>query len=116
LNSSFLGTYDTLPIIIAYDLPRGHESSLLKLLKEQKETIEVEKFLEYSYFILVHDSLLDEKLFENTQSDLPRSLKIQNYLSIGEIHSLWFKRRKDQCFNFKLKGQRVLSASRMRIL
>jgi hypothetical protein len=39
---------------------------------EQKETIEVEKPLEYSsHVILVHDSFLDEKLFENTQSDLP---------------------------------------------
>jgi hypothetical protein len=33
---------------IAYDLPRGENSSLLGLLEEQKETIKVEKFLEYS--------------------------------------------------------------------
>jgi hypothetical protein len=52
---------------IAYDLPRGQESSLLGLLEEKKETIEVENFLEYSpHFTPVHDSLLDEKLFENT--------------------------------------------------
>ena len=54
--------------------------------------------------IPVHDSLLDEKLFENTQRDLPQYAKIQNYLSIGKIYSLWSKRRKDWCFKFKLKG------------
>jgi hypothetical protein len=52
---------------IAYDLPRGQESSFLGLLEEQKETIKVENFFMYSpHFILVHDSLPDEKLFENT--------------------------------------------------
>jgi hypothetical protein len=51
---------------IAYDLPRGQESSLLGLLEEQKETIEVENFLVYSpHFTPVNDSLPDEKLFEN---------------------------------------------------
>jgi hypothetical protein len=45
--------------------------------------------------ILVHDSLLNEKLSENTQRDLPRYVEIQNYLSIGRVHSLWSKRRKD---------------------
>jgi len=99
---------------IAYDLPRGQDSSLLGLLEEQKETIKVEKFLEYSpYFTLVHDSLSDEKLFENTQRDLPRYVDIRNYLSVGNIYSLWQKRRKDWCFKFKLKGQRAPSASRM---
>jgi hypothetical protein len=38
---------------------------------EKKDTIEVEKPLE---FITVHDSLLDEKLSNNTQSDLLGSL------------------------------------------
>jgi hypothetical protein len=99
---------------IAYDLPRGQESSLLGLLEEQKETIKVENFLEYSpHFIPVHDSLPDEKLFVNIQRDLPRYADIQNYLSVGKIYSLWSKRRKDWCFKFKLKGQRALSASRM---
>jgi hypothetical protein len=52
---------------ITYDLPRGQESSLLGLLEEQKETIEVENFIVYSpHFTPVHDSLPDEKLFENT--------------------------------------------------
>jgi hypothetical protein len=42
---------------------------------EKKETIEVEKPLEYSsHVITVHDSLLDEKLSNNTQSDLLESL------------------------------------------
>jgi hypothetical protein len=63
--------------------------------------------------ITVHDSLLNEKLFENTQRDLPRYAGIRNYLSVGKIYSLWSKRRKDWCFKFKLKGQRALSASRM---
>jgi len=96
---------------IAYDLPRGQDISLLGLLEEPKETIKVEKFLEYSpYFTPVHDSLPDEKLFENTQRDLPRYVDIRNYLSVGKF---WSKRRKDWCFKFKLKGQRALSASRM---
>jgi hypothetical protein len=66
LETSTLGTDDTLLVIIAYNLPRGQESSLLGLLDEQKKTIEVEKFPEYSNFIPAHDSLLDDKLFENT--------------------------------------------------
>jgi hypothetical protein len=114
LKISFLDIGDTLPVISSYYLPIGRESRLLGLLEEQKETIEVEKFLEYSpHFTPVHDSLPDEKLFENTQRDLPQYTKIQNYLSIGKIHSLWSKRRKDWCFKFKLKGLRTLSASRM---
>ena len=63
--------------------------------------------------IPVHDSLPDEKLFENTQRDLTQYVEIQNYLSIGKIYSLWPKRTKDWCFKFKLKGQRTLMASRM---
>jgi hypothetical protein len=99
---------------IACDLPRGQESSLLGILEEQKETIKVENFHVYSpHSISVHDSLLDEKLFENTQKNLPRYADIWNYLSVGKIYSLWSKRRKDWCFKFKLKGQRALSASRM---
>jgi hypothetical protein len=86
------------------ELPRGHESSLLGLLDEQTEVIKVEKISKYSpHSTLVHDSLPDEKLFENSQSDLPRSVNIRNYLSIGRIHSLWSKRRKDWYFKFKLK-------------
>ena len=42
LKSSSSGTDDTLLVIIAYDLLRGQESSLLE---EQKETIEVENSL-----------------------------------------------------------------------
>jgi len=86
------------------ELPRGHENSLLLLLDEQTEVIKVEKLSKYSHSILVHDSLPDEKLFENFQSDLPRFVKIRNYLSVGRIHSLWSKRRKDWCFKFKLKS------------
>jgi hypothetical protein len=63
--------------------------------------------------ILVHDSLSDEKLFENIERDLPRYADIQNYLSVGKIYSLWSKRRKDWFLKFKLKGQRALSTSRM---
>jgi len=86
------------------ELPRGHESSLLGLLDEQTEVIKVEKISKYSpHSTLVHVSLPDEKLFENSQSDLPRSVNIRNYLSIGRIHSLWSKRRKDWYFKFKLK-------------
>jgi hypothetical protein len=107
----------TLLVISFYDLPKGQENRLLGLLEEQKETTEVEKFPEYSpRFTSVHDSLPDEKLFENTQRDLPQYAKTQNYLSIDKIHSLWSKRRKDWCFKFKLKGQRTLSASRIWIL
>jgi hypothetical protein len=99
---------------IACDLPKGQESSLLGILEEQKETIKVENFLVYSpHSIPVHDSLPDEKLFENTQKNLPRYTDIKNYLSIGKMYSLWSKRRKDWCFKFKFKGQRALSASRM---
>jgi hypothetical protein len=45
LKISFLETNNTLPVIIAFDLKRGEDSSLLGLLEEQKETIEVENFL-----------------------------------------------------------------------
>jgi hypothetical protein len=87
------------------ELPRDHKSSLLGLLDEQTEVIKVEKLSKYSpHSIPVHDSLPDEKLFENSQCDLPRSVKIRNYLSVGRIHSLWSKRRKDWCFKFKLKS------------
>jgi len=63
--------------------------------------------------IPIHNSLPDEKLFENTQRDLPRYANIRNYLYVGKIYSLWSKRRKDWCFKFKLKGQRALSPSRI---
>jgi hypothetical protein len=114
LKISFLDIDDILLVISSYDLPKDQENRLLGLLEEHKETTEVEKFPEYSpHFTPVHDSLPDEKLFENTQRDLPQYTKIQNYLFIGKIHSLWSKRRKDWCFKFKLKGQRTLSTSRM---
>jgi hypothetical protein len=46
---------------------------MLGMLEGQKEAAEVENFPEYSpHFIQVHDSLLDEKLVENTSSDLLR--------------------------------------------
>jgi len=87
------------------ELPRSHESSLLGPLDEQTEVIKIEKLSKYSpHSISVHDSLPDEKLFENSQIDLPRSVKIRNYLFVGRIHSLWSKRRKDWCFKFKLKS------------
>jgi hypothetical protein len=100
---------------IACDLPRGQESSLLGILEEQKETIKVKNFLVYSpHFIPVHDSFLDEKLFENTQKNLPRYADIWNYLFVGKIYFPWSKRRKDWRFKFKFKGQRALrGASRM---
>jgi hypothetical protein len=114
LKISILETDNTLSVIISYDLTRDEESSLLGLLEEQKETIKVENFLKYSlHFTPVHNSLPDEKLFENTQRALCRYADIRNYLSIAKIYSLWSKRRKDWCFKFKLKGQRALSASRM---
>jgi hypothetical protein len=72
------------------ELPRGHENSLLLLLDKQTGVIKVEKLSKYSpHSILVHDSLPDEKLLENSQSDLPGFVNIRNYLSIGRIHSLW---------------------------
>jgi hypothetical protein len=99
---------------IAYDLPRGQDSSLLGLLEVQKKTIEVENFLVYSpHFTPVHYSLPNEKLFENTQKNLPQYADIWNYFFVGKIYSLWSKRRKDWCFKFKFKGQRALSTSRM---
>jgi hypothetical protein len=49
------------------ELPRGHENSQLLLLDEQTEVIKVEKLSKYSpHSILVHESLPDEKLFENS--------------------------------------------------
>jgi hypothetical protein len=95
------------------ELPRDHEGSLLGLLDEQTGVIKVENLSKHSpRSILVHDSLLDEKLFENSQSDVLRSVNIRNYLSVGRIHSLWSKRRKDWCFKFKLKSyyQQCLSS------
>lgn len=74
------------------ELPRGHESILLRLLDERAEVIKVEKLSKYSpQSIPVHDSLPVEKLFENSQSDLPRSVNSKNYIFVGRIHSLWSK-------------------------
>jgi hypothetical protein len=62
-------------------VPRVQERSLLGLYGEQIEDIKIEKLPEYSsYFILVHNSLLDEKLFEKTQNGLPQSIDIWNSL------------------------------------
>jgi len=67
-------------------LPKSHESSLLELLDEQTEVIQVEKLSKYSpHSILVHDSFPDEKLFENSQSDVLRSMNIRTYLSVVEF-------------------------------
>jgi multidrug efflux pump subunit AcrA (membrane-fusion protein) len=72
LKISFLEKNSTLQVIIAYDLTKGNDSSLLGLLEEQKKTIKVENFLEYSHhFTQVHNSLPDKKQFENIQRDLP---------------------------------------------
>jgi hypothetical protein len=64
-------TFSTLALIPK--TPRGQERSLLELPNEQIECIKIEKLLEFSsYFIQVHDSSLDEKLFEKTQSGPPQ--------------------------------------------
>jgi hypothetical protein len=90
-------TFSTLALIP--ETPRGHERSLLELPNEQIEDIKIEKLLESSsYFILVHD----EKLFEKTQSGLPLYTDIWNPPAMGINHSLWYKRRKDWCFKFKV--------------
>jgi len=71
LKISFLEIDSTLQVIIAYDLTRGDDSSLLGQLEEQKNTIKIENFLEYSpHFTPVHNSLSDKKQFENIQRDL----------------------------------------------
>jgi len=89
---------------IACDLPRGQESSLLGILEEQKETIKVENFLVYSpHSIPVHDSLPDEKLFENTQKNLPRCADIWNYLSVGKLYSLCLREEKIGASNLNLR-------------
>jgi hypothetical protein len=59
---------------------------LLGLVEEQKETIKAKDFLVYfPHFTPTHDSLPDEKLFENTQKNLPRYADIWNYLFVGKI-------------------------------
>jgi hypothetical protein len=53
-------------------VPRAQERSRLGLCVKQIEDIKIEKLPEYSsYFIPVHDSLLNEKLFEKTQWSTP---------------------------------------------
>jgi hypothetical protein len=80
LKISFLDIDNILSVISSYDLPRGQENRLLGLLEEHKETIEVEKFPGYSpHFTPIHDSLPDEKLFENTQRDPPQNSKLPIY-------------------------------------
>jgi hypothetical protein len=85
------------------EVPIVDERSLLELLNEQIEDIKIEKLHEFSsYFIPVHESSLDENLFEKTQSGPPRYIDNWNPPAIGRIHSLWCKRRKDWCFKFKV--------------
>jgi hypothetical protein len=63
------------------DVPRAKERSRLGLCDEQIEGIKIEKLPEYSsYFIPVHDSLLNEKLFEKTQSGPPQFIDTWNPL------------------------------------
>jgi hypothetical protein len=82
-----------------FETPIGKESSLLRLIDEQKGTTEVEKLPEYfSHVIIVHNSFSDKKLFEKTQNDLPQSANGWNYLFEGKIHYLWSKRRKKLVF------------------
>jgi hypothetical protein len=89
---------------IAYDLPKGQESSFLGLLEEQKEAIKIENFILYSpHFILVHDSFLDEKLFENTQKNLPQHAAIRNYLYVGKIILFGPREEKIGTSNLNLK-------------
>jgi hypothetical protein len=78
LKISFLDIDDILSVISSYELPRGQENRLLGLLEEHKETTKVEKFPEYSpHFTPIHNSVPDEKLFENTQRDLPQYAKFK---------------------------------------
>jgi hypothetical protein len=73
---------------------------MLELPNEQFKDIKIEKIPNFSsYFILVHH----DKLFEKTQSGPPRSIDIRNHLAIEKIHSLWYKRRNDWCFKFKVQ-------------
>jgi tetratricopeptide (TPR) repeat protein len=90
-------TFSTLALIL--ETPRGQERSLLELPNEQIEDIKIEKLPKSSsYFILVHD----EKLFEKTQICPPVYTDNWNPPTMGRHHSLWFKRRKDWCFKFKV--------------
>ena len=69
---------------------RGEERSLLELPSEQTNDTKKEKLLQYFFHsIPIHDSLLDEKLFEKIQSGLHQSTDIRNHPAIGKIHSLW---------------------------
>jgi hypothetical protein len=68
--------------------PRGQERSLLELPNEQIEDIKIEKLPTFSsYFIPVHDSPLDEKLFEKTQSGPPLYTDNRNPPAMGRHHS-----------------------------
>ena len=63
-------TFSTLALIP--ETSRGQERSLLELPNKQIEDIKIEKIHAFSsYFIPVHDSSLNEKLFEKTQSGPP---------------------------------------------
>jgi len=53
--------------------------------------------------ISVHDSLLDEKLFENTQRDLPRYRDIRNYLFVDKIILFGLREEKIGASNLNLR-------------
>jgi hypothetical protein len=94
-------TSSTLALIL--ETPRGQERNMLELPNEQIEDIKIEKLPKFSsYFISVHESSPDKKLFEKTHNCPPRYRDNWNPPAIGRIHSLWCKRRKDWCFKFKV--------------
>jgi hypothetical protein len=72
-------TYSTLALIPK--IQRVQEIILLELPNEQIEDIKIEKLPKFSsYFIPIHESSPDEKLFEKTQSGPPRSIDNWNPL------------------------------------
>jgi hypothetical protein len=76
-------TFSTLALIP--ETPRVQERILFKLPNEQIEDIEIEELPVFSsYFIPVHDSLLDEKLFEKNQSGPPQYIDIWNPRAIAK--------------------------------
>ena len=71
------------------ETPRGQERSLLELPSEQTEDIKKEKLPENSpYIITTHDSLLDEKFFEKTQSGPPRFANLESLCNKKNSFSL----------------------------
>jgi hypothetical protein len=70
------------------EVQRSQESCLLGLCHEQIEDIKIDKHPKYSPCIIpIHDSLLDEKLFEKSQSGPPQAVDNWNYLFVAKIHS-----------------------------